>query len=493
MIRFQIYINIGALICLVKSEIICDNKNLTDFNNIAIRKEEYCNRQPCIITFCDENKVTIQTVDKGFLCRNVDHINLPRNLKFELRHLRLVYRYVTKLEKSDFNFDDYRLVKFKDPAMYWSDCGGEWTEVQSTTVPYFLEDGKLMLDTHVGGDPYRIRTLKEYIVIFGVKETTDGYIGPYLYIKNLQLDNWVIQNKKMLFIGVGMAISTFFLIVSLIIYKLLNEELSLDIWQYKAFLASLTVAVLTRASISMGLWAQTIGSTSCLLLSPLHNAALLSCHMWLNTMVFDIFSTYKSLSGRTLVYPNGIMYNIICCILYAWAVPSVIVSIELILDCVNLSNFIRPMFAECSLLRISHIIYVLMPNSFVIAVSLILTLINAYYRKKTEDALPCLYPYEIKIYTKNEKRYVVCNFLMMLLLCNWFCEIIVNGFNVPMWFKFVLETYIAFMGLIVSVTFMITNKTLHNFYKKFLSNKTTSSDIQKKASRDVSPGNTINA
>ncbi|XP_052753433.1 uncharacterized protein LOC116413126 [Galleria mellonella] len=468
MLGYQIYI-FCVLLCIVKCDkIVCDNQILTDFNNNVIHKEEYCAKAPCIITPCDTGEVIVETLDHKFICKSVNE-NLPDIIKTELWRLQTVYKFVYKLDKTDMSFDDFRLIQFKDPTMYSDDCGGNWMEIGNLTTSYFLKDGALLLDNRVKGDPFHVRVLKEYIVMFVLKETEGGFTGPHLYIKVLRQDDQTITRiNSVLFIGVGMVISSVFLVLTLIIYRMANKKQGLEIWQYNAFLASLTVAVLTRASISLGIWTGTIGCTSCLLLSPLHNAASLSCHMWLNTMIYDICAIYKSLGGRVMAYPMGMMYSVICCTLYACVVPSLVVSVELVLDCVHLNYFSKPMFLDCAVTPKSKLLYQLLPNSMALGISLILTIFTVKYKRKAEAALSFLHLHEVKLYKKNKKRMIVCCSIMMVLLGNSLCEIIVNGIaRISSWLEIVLNTYIAYMGLIITIIFITTNKTMLTYCMKF--------------------------
>ncbi|XP_059052081.1 G-protein coupled receptor Mth2-like [Achroia grisella] len=495
------YILFLFLNSVISEEINCDDLRFIDSNDTVIDKE-YCKIKPCIITQRRNSEGT-------FPCIIVSNNNKSRKYKsfksvlanttdIQLLRLQDVYKSnykQNKMEKSNKTFEEsFNFVRLENNNVT-KQCFSNPTRLDyDEHIPYFLENGSMLLDSPNTGTRFRVIDNYNFTLIFYVKYVNDT-AHSYAVIRFIKEDENLTDTKDVL-VAVGMLISSFFMILVIVVYGLLKELQNLFGYVMIAYMATFSGAFLLQATKSLGLRENIFDNTVCLVITPLVNFGIISSFMWMNVMSFDIWWTFRGTHYGRRINRHGIRHKFMCYGLYAWVLPAILVVIEVVIDnkdLKHLPNFIKPSFGTCSFSDNSRMTYLLAPILVILLVNILLFGLTAFNMWRVRRDLSRFDKNITKNNKKNENRFALYLKLSVVMGINWIFEVLGAYKNLlPQWFEHIVDAYNVLIGVLIFFVFVFKSSILlkickrlriKNNFTDYLENRVTTKGNDRKATR----------
>ncbi|XP_052753341.1 G-protein coupled receptor Mth2-like [Galleria mellonella] len=466
MTLFNIYILILFLHSIKCQNIsICDDKTLIDINGNIINKM-FCQEKPCIISRYQEPCVLVKRNSSNKkTCELMDNI-CNRKENSRLSRFQNVYKKVNgNIVKSNRTFQEsFHIVTFKNKYMYQKICSGDWATCDYVhNIVYFMEDGSILLESPNSGVRYQTIDENKYIILFYAEESEYGLV-PNVAIKVLERTEQ--PDLKGILVAIGMLVSSFFMILVIIVYAVLKELRNLFGLVLMAYLGTFSLAFLTKAIQTLGLLQRTINVTTCLYLEPFVYFGILSSFMWMNVMSFDIWRKFRETHcqrSNRRVLRKFIYYG-----LYAWLTPAVLVVAEVLIDHMDLShlpNFKKPSFDTCSFYPISKLIYLLSPIMVILIINMVLFCLTSFNMWTIKKELRRFDRNETTKNKKNRNRFTLFLRLSLVMGTNWIFEILGAIVDLPDWFENLVDAYNVLVGVFIFFVFVFKTNIFRKIFK----------------------------
>jgi len=224
-------------------------------------------------------------------------------------------------------------------------------------------------------------------------------------------------------------VSSLFLILTFIVYAVLPEIRNIHGVTIMCHVASKAVMYITFALIQLnvGVYDDPVSHRICITLAVTSHFTWLASFTWLNVMSFDIWWTFSDLKPRSLRHHNRrhhLGFRFLMYSLYAWGVPTLIVSVGQILDNVaNVpENIIKPDFGVYSCWfgdASAQMAYLYGPIALIILSNIVFFVLTALqlYRVSVDAAFATN-----KAHAKQKFRVIFSLFVLMGI--SWMMEIV---------------------------------------------------------------------
>ncbi|XP_059052082.1 G-protein coupled receptor Mth2-like [Achroia grisella] len=472
MTLYKYYIIIIYLRIITCQDIsICDDKNLTNVHGNTVNKE-FCQENPCIISRYKEPCIVVKRIGIAQKrCEPMNEVSAKGNST--ISRLQYVYKklYGNIIKSEKLFHESFHIVTFKNKHMYNKICSGDWAISDFVhNVLYIMEDGSITIDIPNSGSRYQNIKKNKFIILFYAQETEHGLV-PSVALKILENNDQ--YDLKGILVAIGMLVSSFFMLIVIIVYALLKELHNIFGFVLMAYMGTFCLAFLTKAVQSFGLWQRAIDVKTCLYLEPFVYFGILSSFMWMNVMSFDIWRKCRHTRSQRSVQRRNVLRKFMYYGLYAWLTPSLLVAAEVIIDHTDLShlpNFKKPLFDTCSFYQISRTIYLLTPILLILIINSLLFCLTYYKIWTIRMELSRLNDNDHNDHRtnkKNENRFALFLRLSLVMGTNWIFEIVGALVDLPQWFENLVDTYNVLIGVFIFFLFVFKTNIFHKLCRKY--------------------------
>ncbi|KAL4716671.1 hypothetical protein ACJJTC_004790 [Scirpophaga incertulas] len=475
----RIFTNLLLICVLTKTVSSGDfqcNPTVADFatSELITDVKEYCKTTPCIYKNCPPNSVYFQT-NGALECKTFEDISKLSHGTVNFSSLEIVYKFIESRSEilpshkkitSDFKF--LNLINITN-----SNCElGSYTVSDEDSTYYLLEDGSILIDCPNFSPRYSIVPVGGYVFELVISESNGSFSDPIFIIKSIEevsLDAYITTYVN----GIGMLISSFFMILFLIVFSVLHRTRTLANQILMTYVACLLVSFLLMATHL--LVRVLINFTYfCEITSVIQYFATLSSFFWMNVIAFDIFGQlailFRTFRANYKLHPTnrrGITHKYRMYCLFAFGIPFLMTVTALFIDLVDLSterDIVKIDFKSCLGGYGSVNLYLYTPITILIAINVILFLLTVFNIWRVRSALHCTGDISVK---RNENRFTVYFKLSLITGVHWILDIIATFVNIPQWLEYISSIYNVSIGVIIFILYVCKKQYLVDICKRY--------------------------
>ncbi|KAJ8731201.1 hypothetical protein PYW07_004365 [Mythimna separata] len=469
MFTYKVFLFLFFSFRVVKSEM--DSKTLcaNDYRNMANDKidvTEYCSRNNCVEKCCGEGEL----FNAAGECIN-SKVLFKRFVK-KLSNLSKDYDYSTIDLHS---WDGKNKQKSKKSFVFivnrraLQNCTSE----HNFENDFFIEeDGSLEIQDTSESKLWTHINRLEYCVDFKVVPV-NGRPKVKLVMREYNADDAEDVGKKSIFVLVGLIISSFFLVLVLVVYCLLPQLRNLIGRVLMAYTLSILVTFLLKIFMYIG--NGLLESKQCKIISPILYFTAMSSFFWLNIMSFDVWWSLRGHRKRCDINRRGENVKFMWYCLYAWGSPLLITAIVTTLDNINLQKLhitLKPPFSDCFFNVNSIRYYFFLPIGVIISVNIILFILTVYNIWMIKKAVQRCN--DSRSSKQDANRFMTYIKLSVVMGVSWCLELVPS--TTPLWVFILTTTYNLFIGVAIFFLFVFKKKIFIKLCKRFnINNRYTKS------------------
>ncbi|KAJ8722240.1 hypothetical protein PYW08_004642 [Mythimna loreyi] len=442
----------------VKSEMdlktICRN-DYRNMNNDKINVLKYCSHNICIEKCCGEGEI-LDMYSKCISAKVLLNVN---------ERIAKLYKDVDYSKIALYSWNGHDTQKSNKTIVFIRnsrDIQNCTSEHDAANNYFVIEDGSLrMQDTTESKLWWDIKRL-EYCVDFKIVPV-DKQPAVKLVVREYIADS-EDDDKKSVFVLIGLLISSFFLVLVLVVYCLLPKLQNLIGRVLMAYTLSILVTFLLKIIIHLGKESFET-SKPCKTLTPMLYFAALSSFFWLNVMSFDVWWSLRGHRKRRDINRRGELVKFLWYCLYAWGTPLLITAIVTTLDNIKLENLniYKPPFSDCFVNDDGVQYYFFIPIGVIIFVNIILFLLTVYNIWMIKRAVQRCQ--DSRSSKQDANRFATYFKLSVIMGVSWCLELVPS--NTPLWIFILTNTYNLFIGVAIFFLFVFNKKILSMLCKRF--------------------------
>ncbi|KAJ8722241.1 hypothetical protein PYW08_004643 [Mythimna loreyi] len=443
---------------LVKSEMdfktMCRN-DYRNMNNDKINVSKYCSDNICIEKCCGEGEM----FNKKSECINAKVLFSRFNKKFAYLSNDVDYSKIAL-----YSWDGYEKQKSKRSFVFIQNhrlIQNCTTEYNATNEFFILEDGSIRMQDTIGSKLWseikRLQYCVEFKVVFLNKIPTVK-----LVMREYNVDT-EDDEKKSVFMLIGLLISSFFLVLVLVVYCLLPKLQNLIGLVLMAYTLSILVTFLLKIIIYLG--SASFNSEDCKIITPMLYFAAISSFFWLNVMSYDVWWSLRGHRKRCDINRRGELVKFLWYCLYAWGAPLLITAIVTTLDNIKLENLniYKPPFSDCFVNPVSIQYYFIIPIGVIIFVNIILFLLTVYNIWMIKRAV--LRSNDSRSSKQDSNRFMTYIKLSVVMGVSWCLELVPSDSS--LWVYILVNTFNLLIGVAIFFLFVFKKQIYIKLCKRF--------------------------
>ncbi|XP_041975511.1 G-protein coupled receptor Mth2-like [Aricia agestis] len=445
-----------------------------------------CASKTCINRCCAEGEY-LQCDSETYVC--------SCNIHDVVYDFSTVQLYSNKIygEKVDTKFTEAFVVI----PSFFSNASDEFkmNGISSSKLPqsrtYLGTDGKLQLESPNAYERWTIYGTDNYCVDF-VDTDYDFYV---LLLSLPETDNTIYVY--------AMFVSSFFLMLVLVVYALLPDLRNLP---GKILMAYVLSQIIAFISLSMIQILSFLPPISCVILTAIVYDSFLSSFCWMNVMSYDIFWTFRSYA-KARVHRTGENFKFAMYCLYAWGVPLALTAMMLMMQYADFSDkpwIIKPLINDrgCFLMEGQKFVYLYLPILILIIcnwVFFLLTVFNIWRVSRATAVVRSPASGNAAAHRAHKLRFVLYIKLSLIMGVNWLLEVI-SSFYPQLNGWWVTDMYNLLIGFFIFLIFVLRMKIYKDLQAKFsrvrlnrwsatnstINSTTTTSDVSQDITLQVS-------
>ncbi|XP_073956094.1 G-protein coupled receptor Mth2-like isoform X2 [Choristoneura fumiferana] len=447
--------------------------------NRPVNIEESCKTVPCLVKCCPMDQILFRNVSEGSDMESSICISNPDvygiESPFDYSNSLDIYNkdiketiVKTKKKLTDFTFLSHE--KFLNLS-----CCVNFLQIFDPNNTYVTEDGRLLRQKFNYYDNWSPDYDTENFCFeheIYVDEMGTISTSPSIALYGIATPVSDLINNRAVVSAYSMLVSCWFLLLVLVVYGLLKELRNLAGMMLMAYVATLTVAFLTRAAQVFANDVGAMDSNQCVGVGLFFLYSLMASFTWLNVMSFDIWWSMRGFRKCRKIHRQGIPIKFAWYCLYAWGVPLMLILFVVIVehtDLRHLPNFVKPHIVvnpdECFLPEDERQLYLNAPIAVATSINLVLFLMTAYniWRIKSGVARSA----DSNRNKTDESRFGIYLKLSSVMGIGWILEVVSALWNSDSRVWYITDFYNTLIGLFIFIIFVCKRNVLNLLCKRF--------------------------